>query len=159
MLLIFSIILAIINVVTSLIIPYLFGMTIDFITGKDNVLFEQIIKNSIIIGILIIVGAFSQFFMSLLNNKIAHSFIKEIRNEAFEKIEYLPLSYLDQNPKGEIISKIITDCEQLENGILMALSQLFIGIMTILGVIILMISINIWIALFVILLTPLSLFA
>ena len=106
-LLIFSIILAIINVITSLIIPYLFGMTIDFIIGKDNVLFEQIIKNSIIIGILIIVGAFSQFFMSLLNNKIAHSFIKEIRNEAFEKIEYLPLSYLDQNPKGEIISKII----------------------------------------------------
>ena len=159
LLLVTSIIMAVTNVITLLLIPYLFGMTIDFIIDENNVNFDKIIFNLTIIGILIIVSSISSYLMNLTNNKVTYSFIKDIRNDAFEKIELLPISYIDKNPKGEIISKIITDTEQLEHGILMALTQFATGIMTIIGVIIIMITINIWIALFVILLTPLSLFA
>lgn len=159
LLLIVSILMAIINVVTLLLIPYLFGITIDFIIDENNVNFGKLIFNLTIIGILIIISSISSYLMNLTNNKVTYSFIKDIRNDAFQKIETLPISYIDKNPKGEIISKIITDCEQLEHGILMALTQFATGMMTIIGVLIIMITINIWIALFVVLLTPLSLFA
>lgn len=158
-LLFLSIVMAIINVITLLLIPYLFGISIDFIIDKNNVDFKKLITHLIIIGILIIVSSISSYIMNITNNKVTYLFIKDIRNDAFQKIELLPISYIDKNPKGEIISKIITDTEQLENGVLMALSQFFTGIMTIVGVIIIMITINIWIALFVVMLTPLSLFA
>ena len=159
LLIIVSILLALVNVLTNLLIPYLFGITIDFIIGKEDVLFDKIITNLIIISIMILASSLSTFIMSIANNKIAYSFIKDIRNDAFDKIESLPISYIDKNSKGEIISRIITDAEQLEHGVIMALSQFTTGILTILGVIIIMITINIWIALFVVLLTPLSLFA
>lgn len=159
LLLIISIVMAITCVITQLIIPYLFGVSIDYIIGKNNVNFDKLITNLLIIGILILISSISSYIMNLTNNKVTYSVIKDIRNEAFQKIELLPISYIDKNPKGEIISKVITDTEQLENGILMALSQFFTGIMSIVGVIIIMITINIWIALFVVVLTPLSLFA
>ena len=159
LLLIISIAMAITCVLTQLIIPYLFGVSIDYIIGENNVNFDKLLTNLIIIGILILLSSISSYIMNLTNNKVAYSVIKDIRNEAFKKIELLPISYIDKNPKGEIISKVITDTEQLENGILMALSQFFTGLMTIVGVIIIMITINIWIALFVVVLTPLSLFA
>lgn len=159
LLLIISIAMAITYVLTQLIIPYLFGVSIDYIIGENNVNFDKLLTNLIIIGILILISSISSYIMNLTNNKVAYSVIKDIRNEAFQKIELLPISYIDKNPKGEIISKVITDTEQLENGILMALSQFFTGLMTIVGVIIIMITINIWIALFVVVLTPLSLFA
>ena len=154
-----SILMAITNVVTVLLIPYLFGISIDFIVDKNNVDFSKLTMNLTIIGILIITSSLSSYIMNITNNKITYLFVKDVRNDAFQKIELLPISYIDKNPKGEIISKIITDTEQLENGVLMALSQFFTGILTIIGVIIIMITINIWIALFVIILTPLSLFA
>lgn len=159
LLLIISIAMAITCVITQLIIPYLFGVSIDYIIGKNNVNFDKLITNLLIIGSLILISSISSYIMNLTNNKVTYSVIKDIRNEAFQKIELLPISYIDKNPKGEIISKVITDTEQLENGILMALSQFFTGIMSIVGVIIIMITINIWIALFVVVLTPLSLFA
>lgn len=159
LLLIISIAMAITCVLTQLIIPYLFGISIDYIIGENNVNFDKLLTNLIIIGILILISSISSYIMNLTNNKVTYSVIKDIRNEAFKKIELLPISYIDKNPKGEIISKVITDTEQLENGILMALSQFFTGLMTIVGVIIIMITINIWIALFVVVLTPLSLFA
>lgn len=159
LLLIISIVMAITCVITQLIIPYLFGVSIDYIIGKNNVNFDKLITNLLIIGSLILISSISSYIMNLTNNKVTYSVIKDIRNEAFQKIELLPISYIDKNPKGEIISKVITDTEQLENGILMALSQFFTGIMSIVGVIIIMITINIWIALFVVVLTPLSLFA
>ena len=132
---------AITNVITLLLIPYLFGITIDYIIDKDNVLFDKLIFNLTIIGILIIISSISSYLMNLTNNKVTYSFIKDIRNDAFQKIELLPISYIDKNPKGEIISKIITDTEQLEHGVLMALTQFATGIMTIIGVIIIMITI------------------
>ena len=159
LLLIISIVMAITCVITQLIIPYLFGVSIDYIIGENNVNFDKLITNLLIIGSLILISSISSYIMNLTNNKVTYSVIKDIRNEAFQKIELLPISYIDKNPKGEIISKVITDTEQLENGILMALSQFFTGIMSIVGVIIIMITINIWIALFVVVLTPLSLFA
>lgn len=159
LLLIISIVMAITCVITQLIIPYLFGVSIDYIIGKNNVNFDKLITNLLIIGSLILISSISSYIMNLTNNKVTYSVIKDIRNEAFQKIELLPISYIDKNPKGEIISKVITDTEQLENGILMTLSQFFTGIMSIVGVIIIMITINIWIALFVVVLTPLSLFA
>lgn len=159
LLLIISIVMAITCVITQLIIPYLFGVSIDYIIDKNNVNFDKLITNLLIIGSLILISSISSYIMNLTNNKVTYSVIKDIRNEAFQKIELLPISYIDKNPKGEIISKVITDTEQLENGILMALSQFFTGIMSIVGVIIIMITINIWIALFVVVLTPLSLFA
>ena len=159
LLLIISIVMAITCVITQLIIPYLFGVSIDYIIGENNVNFDKLITNLLIIGSLILISSISSYIMNLANNKVTYSVIKDIRNEAFQKIELLPISYIDKNPKGEIISKVITDTEQLENGILMALSQFFTGIMSIAGVIIIMITINIWIALFVVVLTPLSLFA
>ena len=159
LLLFVSIVMAITNVVTVLLIPYLFGISIDFIVDKNNVDFSKLIMNLTIIGLLIIASSLSSYIMNITNNKVTYLFIKDVRNDAFQKIELLPISYIDKNPKGEIISKIITDTEQLENGVLMALSQFFTGIMTIIGVIIIMITINFWIALFVIILTPLSLFA
>ena len=159
LLLIISIAMAITCVLTQLIIPYLFGVSIDYIIGENNVNFDKLLTNLIIIGILILLSSISSYIMNLTNNKVAYSVIKDIRNEAFKKIELLQISYIDKNPKVEIISKVITDTEQLENGILMALSQFFTGLMTIVGVIIIMITINIWIALFVVVLTPLSLFA
>lgn len=159
LLLILSILMSIINVITNLLIPYLFGITIDYIIDKDNVLFDKLVYNLTIISMLILAASISSFVMNIANNKIAYSFINNVRNDAFEKIGLLPISYIDKQPKGEVISKIITDAEQLEHGILMALSQFFTGIMTIIGVLIIMIFINIWIALFVVILTPLSLFA
>ena len=159
LLLIISIAMAITCVLTQLIIPYLFGVSIDYIIGDNNVNFDKLLTNLFSIGILILISSISSYIINLTNNKVAYSVIKDIRNEAFQKIELLPISYIDKNPKGEIISKVITDTEQLENGILMALSQFFTGLMTIVGVIIIMITINIWIALFVVVLTPLSLFA
>ena len=135
-----SILMAITNVVTVLLIPYLFGISIDFIVDKNNVDFSKLTMNLTIIGILIITSSLSSYIMNITNNKITYLFVKDVRNDAFQKIELLPISYIDKNPKGEIISKIITDTEQLENGVLMALSQFFTGILTIIGVIIIITS-------------------
>ncbi len=153
-----SLLLAAASVAMSLYIPILIGDAIDLIPGKGQVLHEQIfiilIKALICIGI----GALSQWLMNVCNNKITYEVIQNIRNEAFEKLQRLPFRYLDSHRTGETVSKLITDVEQFADGLLMGFSQFFTGILTILGTLVFMLTINWSITLVVVLVTPLSLF-
>ena len=157
-LIIISMICAIITVISSLLVPYLFGITIDYIVNKTNVYFDKIIDNSIIILLLIGITAISQWIMNLVNNKIVYKLVSELRNDAFNKLSKVPISYIDNNQSGKIINTIIVDTEQFGDGLLMALTQFFTGVLTIVGVLILMLIINPFISIFVFVLTPISLF-
>ena len=153
-----SMVFALITVATTLYAPILIGECVDLIIGPDNVdmdgLLPKIIKLLAVVGIT----AISQWLMSLCTNKIAFNVVRDIRNKAFAKLDKLPLSYIDSHPHGDIISRIITDIDQISDGLLMGFSQLFTGLCTIIGTIIFMLTINVKISLVVILITPLSLF-
>ncbi len=153
-----SIFLALINVALTLINPILVGNAIDLIVGQNNVDFNGIYRIFIILSIVIVGICVSQFVMTLVNNNITYSLIKDIRNKAIVKIERLPLSYIDSHSYGQIISNVISDVDQLCDGLLMGFSQLFTGVLTIIGTIVLMFIYRWQIALVVVLVTPLSLF-
>lgn len=154
--LILSLFLAFVSVILTLYIPVLTGDAIDNILGKNQVNFEAIFiilkKMAIIIGIT----AIAQWFMNVCNNRITYRVVQDIRTEAFEKIEKLPLRYLDAHSYGEIVSRVIADVDQFSDGLLMGFTQFFTGIITIIGTLFFMLSVNVKIALVVILLTPLS---
>lgn len=152
-----SLILALITVALTLYVPIEIGKAIDEIV-YGNVNFPVI--SDILLRIVIIVGitAVAQWFMSILNNKVTYEVVRDIRKEAFEKIEVLPLKYLDSHPSGEIVSRMIADVEQFADGLLMGFTQVFTGIMTIIGTLVFMLRLNIGITFVVILLTPISLF-
>lgn len=154
----FSIILAAVSVAATLYIPVLAGRAIDNIVDERNVDFTALKPLLIGIGILAAVTALAQWIMNALNNKITFCVVRDIRNAAMRRIQILPLSYIDSHPAGETVSRIIADADQFADGLLMGFTQLFTGVITILGTIGFMLSINVKITLVVVLLTPLSLF-
>lgn len=154
----FSIILAAVSVAATLYIPVLAGRAIDNIVDERNVDFAALKPLLIGIGILAAVTALAQWIMNALNNKITFCVVRDIRNAAMRRIQILPLSYIDSHPAGETVSRIIADADQFADGLLMGFTQLFTGVITILGTIGFMLSINVRITLVVVLLTPLSLF-
>lgn len=154
----FSIILAAVSVAATLYIPVLAGRAIDNIVDERNVDFVALKPLLIGIGILAAVTALAQWIMNALNNKITFCVVRDIRNAAMRRIQILPLSYIDSHPAGETVSRIIADADQFADGLLMGFTQLFTGVITILGTIGFMLSINVKITLVVVLLTPLSLF-
>lgn len=154
----FSIILAAVSVAATLYIPVLAGRAIDNIVDERNVDFAALKPLLIGIGILAAVTALAQWIMNALNNKITFCVVRDIRNAAMRCIQILPLSYIDSHPAGETVSRIIADADQFADGLLMGFTQLFTGVITILGTIGFMLSINMKITLVVVLLTPLSLF-
>ncbi|MBE6715786.1 MAG: ABC transporter ATP-binding protein [Ruminococcaceae bacterium] len=153
-----SLFLAFGSVVLTLYIPLLFGDAIDLILGKGSVDFPGIIRTLGKAGILAAVCAFATWVMNSVNNRITFSVVKDIRNRAYEKINSLPLSYLDTHKSGETVSRIITDADQFSEGLLMGFTQFFTGILTIIGTLILMLMLDWKIALVVAALTPVSLF-
>lgn len=155
--LIISIVFSLFIVAISLYIPILVGNAIDFIIAQNNVDFASIIRILAEICVLALFVMVAQWLMSNINNKITYEVVRDIRNEAFEKIQNLPLKYIDGEQNGEIVSKIITDTEQFADGLLLGFSQFFTGIMTIIGTLCFMLMINPVITAVVVLLTPLSL--
>lgn len=153
-----SLILAALSVALTLYIPLLFGEAIDLIIGKGSVDIEGITKILLKTGVLAGISALSSWIMNTLNNRITFSVVKDIRNRAYEKINSLPLSYIDTHKSGDIVSRIITDADQFADGLLMGFTQFFSGILTIAGTLVLMLMLDWKIALVVAALTPVSLF-
>lgn len=156
--LILSLIFAVISVVLTLYAPILTGNAIDHIIGKGKVDFGKIVPILVRLGIVIGMTGIAQWFMNLCNNKITYRVVKDVRVKAFGKLQELPLKYVDSHQYGETISRIVTDVEQFSDGLLMGFSQFFTGVITIAGTLVFMLSINVKIALVVILVTPLSFF-
>lgn len=152
-----SILLAFVTVCLTLYVPILIGQAIDSIV-EGNVNFERIAHKLMIVIIIVLITGLAQWLMNMLNNKVTYHVVRDMRNAAFKKIEVLPLKYLDNHSQGELVSRIIADVDQLADGLLMGLTQLFTGVITILGTLFFMASINIWIAMVVVAITPLSLF-
>lgn len=157
-LLIMSLIFAVISVVLTLYAPVITGQGIDLIIGKEQVNFAALMPLLVKFGIVVGITALAQWLMNLCNNKITYHVVKDIRTEAFEHLEILPLRYIDGNQYGEVISKVITDVDQFSDGLLLGFSQLFTGVITILGTLLFMLSVNFKITLVVVVITPLSLF-
>lgn len=156
--LILSIIMATITVASSLYVPIFVGNAIDYIIGPSNVNFRLIAQILAEIGVVIGITALSQWIMNICNNKITYHVTRDIRDEAIEKIEHLPLKYIDGHSYGEIVSRVIADVDQFADGLLMGFTQFFSGVMTILGTLGFMLSINVKITLVVVLITPVSFF-
>ncbi len=157
-LLILTILCALVSVILTLYIPIAIGQTIDFIIDKGQVDFKAITEMLIRIGIASLIAVISQWLQGVINNKITYGVVQEIRNDAFARLQKLPVSYSDIHAHGDIVSRIISDADQFSDGLLMGFSQLFTGILTIFGTLGFMFLINWKIALFVLLATPLSLF-
>lgn len=156
--LILSLVLAIVTVALTLYIPILTGYAIDNIVGKGQVDFDAVFTICKKIALAIGFTVAAQWIMNVCNNKITYCVVRDIRNDAFQRIERLPLSYIDSHSYGEIVSRVIADADQFADGLLMGFTQLFTGIITILGTLGFMLSVNVPIALIVVVITPLSLF-
>ena len=152
-----SLIFAAVTVALTLYVPILTGRAVDFIIGKGNVDFDSLIKIAVEIVVIVGITAILQWLMSICNNKITYGVVRDIRNEAFEKIERMPLSYIDTHEHGDIVSRIIADVDTFADGLLMGFTQAFTGIITIFGTLIFMVTINFKITILVVLVTPLSL--
>lgn len=151
-----SIVFSAVTVALTLYVPILIGHAIDRIVGKGNVDFNAILPLLLKITAVVGLTAIIQWFINTVNNKITYHVVRDIRDEAFRKIEVLPLSYIDSHPTGEMVSRIIADMDQFADGLLLGFTQLFTGVVTILGTLVFMITIRPSIAAVVILLTPLS---
>lgn len=157
--LIVSLLMAVVVTALTLYVPILVGNAIDNIIGPGEVLFEKITKILFTVGISVGITSAAQWIMNMINNKIACETVRDMREDAFRKIQNLPLSYLDSHPTGETVSRIITDVDVLSDGLLLGFTQLFTGVMTIVGTLLFMLYINVWITLVVVIMTPLSLVA
>lgn len=155
---IISLILTLFSTVCTLYIPVLAGDAIDMIVGKGNVNFAGLTKILILILVAIIIGGISQYFTNTLNNRMANNTVKDMRTDAFNNLQYVPVSYIDSRNTGDIVSRVIADAEQFSDGLILGFQNLFSGVITILGTLFFMFTINIWLALIVLVLTPLSLF-
>lgn len=149
---------AIINITLTLLTPILIGRGIDFIVGKNNVDFSKLLNILILLLISIIFSALFQLIMTRCTNIVSYKTIKDLRIDVFNKLNELPLKFIDSNSHGSIINGVINDIEIISDGLLQGFSQLFTGVITIVGTLIFMLSINIKIALIVVVITPLSLF-
>ena len=155
---IISLVLTLFSTVCTLYIPVLAGDAIDMIVGKGNVNFAGLTKILILILVAIIIGGISQYFTNTLNNRMANNTVKDMRTDAFNNLQYVPVSYIDSRNTGDIVSRVIADAEQFSDGLILGFQTLFSGVITILGTLFFMFTINIWLALIVLVLTPLSLF-
>lgn len=142
----------------ALYVPILVGKAIDCIVGAGNVDFASMVPYLVQIAVLVCITAILQWLMNVSNNRITFNVVRDMRNRAFSKIQVLPFSYLDSHPHGETVSRVISDADQFADGLLMGFTQLFTGVVTIIGTLAFMIYINFWIALVVVVLTPLSFF-
>ena len=157
-LLILSLIFAVVSVVLTLYAPVLTGRGIDLVIGKGDVDFDGLRPILVRFALVVAATALAQWLMNLCNNKITYHVVKDIRTQAFEHLEELPLRYIDSRQYGEIISRVVADVDQFSDGLLMGFSQLFTGIITIFGTLGFMLGINVAITVFVVVMTPMSLF-
>lgn len=153
-----SLLFALIYTISGLLIPLLTGRAVDFIVAKGNVDFTGLFRILSLIASLAILSFISSYLMARLNNRISYRVSRRMRDLSFSKLSRLPLSYLDSHPSGDTLSRIINDVDNLSDGLILGFSQLFTGIMTILGTLIMLFSLNYILALVVLLVTPLSLF-
>ena len=152
-----SLVVAAVSVGAQLYIPILCGSAIDMMLGKGNVDFNGVLRIVVEIVIVAVVAALAQWLLSVCNNRITFSVSRDLRNAALRKIQTLPLSYLDSHPSGDIVSRMVADVDTFADGLLMGFTQLFSGVLTILGTLLLMLSENVPITLVVVCITPLSL--
>ena len=152
-----SLIVAAVSVAAQLYIPILCGDAIDLMLGKGNVDFAGVGRIIVEVLVVAVVAAFAQWLQSVCNNRITFSVSRDLRNEALRKIQTLPLSYLDSHPSGDIVSRMVADVDTFADGLLMGFTQLFSGVLTILGTLLFMLSENVAITLVVVCITPLSL--
>ena len=153
----FSILLAAVTVAASLYIPILTGNAVDLILGPGQVDFAGILRILIQICVIIAIAALAQWLMSLFNNRITYRVVRDIRNKAFDQLQKLPLKYLDGHPTGQIVSRVIADVDQFADGLLMGFTQLFTGVITILGTLGFMLTVSGTITAVVVVITPVSL--
>lgn len=153
-----SLILAAVTVASTLYFPLLTGDAVDCIVGAGAVDFPGIFMVLQKMALVIAVTALAQWVMNICNNKMTYQIVRDIRNEAFQKLEILPLKFIDGHPQGEIVSRVIADVDQFADGLLMGFTQLFTGVITILGTLCFMLSVHAGITLVVLLVTPISLF-
>lgn len=156
--LILSMFFAVVTVGLTLYAPILVGKAIDCIIGKGNVDFVNMKSILIKVAIIVVSTALIQWLMNVCNNKITYNVSRDLRKKAFEKIEILPFSYIDTHSKGDIVSRVITDVDQLSDGLLMGFTQFFTGVITIIGTLAFMLSVNVFITIVVVVVTPLSFF-
>ena len=152
-----SILLAVLTVALTLYAPILTGDAIDYMIGKGAVDFAALLKLLTKLGVIIGATSVFQWIMNLCNNHITYKVVMDVRTEAFDHMQDLPLSYIDSHPQGDIVSRLIADIDQFSDGLLMGFTQLFTGAMTILGTLLFMLSVNVGITLVVVCITPLSL--
>lgn len=149
---------ALISVTLTIFAPILIGNAIDYIIGPDNVNYGEVLKIIIILAITIILSAIFQWLLTFCTNILSFKTVRDLRKDAFYTINSIPLKYIDSNAHGDILSRIVTDIDQISEGVLQGFTQLFVGLVTIIDTIIFMLYVNVNIAIVVILLTPLSLF-
>ena len=157
-LIVLTLTLAVVSTAAALIVPVIIGDTIDLIIGKDNVSIAGVVSGLSKAAIIFCIGGIAQWLMAMINNKITFSVVRDIRRDAFEKIQRLPISYIDSHPHGDIVSRIIADVDQFSDGLLMGFTQLFTGVLTIAATLVFMFVIQPVIAAVVVVLTPMSLF-
>ena len=157
-LLLLSLLFALLSSILLLVIPLLTGDAIDHIVGAGNVAWDRVVRDAILIGVCVAGTALSQWAMNVLNNRVAYGTVCRLRDLAFEKLQRLPVSYLDSHAVGDTVSRMMTDAEQFADGLLLGFSQLFTGVVTIAGTLTVMLILRPAVAAVVILVTPLSLF-
>ena len=158
-LIIISLVLAAANVFTTLYIPILTGRAIDCMVARGCVDLNGILEILKLFAIVLLINGLTSFIMTNINNRITYNIVKDVRSRLFKKLHTVPVAYMDAQGHGDILSRIVSDVERLSDGLLLGFSQLFVGILTIVGTILFMMTTNIWISLVVIVLTPVSLFA
>ena len=154
--LVFSVLLASVSVALTLYIPKLTGNAVDYIVAKENVNFPGVFQVMLQNGACTLITALAQWLMNVCNNKMTYQVVRDIRNEAFRKIEILPLKYIDSHSSGDMVSRVIADVDQFADGLLMGFTQLFTGVATIVGTFGFMLSVNVSITFVVVLITPVS---
>ena len=152
-----SLVFAILTVISTLFLPILTGQAVDCAVSSGNVDMEELSRILIRMAAMIVITALAQYLMNLCNNRLTYLVVRDIRKDAFEHLQLLPLSYADNHPTGETVSRLIADVDQFADGLLMGFTQLFTGIMTIIGTLAFMISVSLPIALVVVIITPVSL--
>ena len=151
-----SILMAALTVTLTLYLPILTGRVIDLIIDRGMVDFPGVFQILKKMAAAIAITAAAQWIMNVCNNKMAYRIVQDVRNEAFRKIEILPLKYIDGHSYGEVVSRVIADVDQFSDGLLMGFTQFFTGVITIVGTLGFMLSVNVWITGVVVLITPLS---
>ncbi|MBQ6795053.1 MAG: ABC transporter ATP-binding protein [Clostridia bacterium] len=154
--LLLSLLFAFITTALTLLVPILTGLAVDKMIDKGNVQMESVVRIIVIIAVATLVTALVQWVMNIINNRVTYTVVRRVRDEAFNKIQSLPLSYIDSHRTGDVVNRVISDVDQFAEGLLMGLSQSFSSVLTIVGTLAFMVAINWKIALVVLLVTPLS---